>query len=126
MTTETEPQDRPEIQTTDDLLAAVRMGMEIATRSDIAESERRMMGRVGELFDAQNKRINARFDAQDKWRNSFETRLIKNTAASRAPEASVEPYSGSVARTIRWVSLAIGALGALTAILVTIATLLGN
>lgn len=65
MTTQTtDPQDRPEIQTTEDLLAAVRMGMEIATRADISQSERRVIERIGERFDAQDKRIDERFDAQ--------------------------------------------------------------
>ena len=67
MTTQTtDPQDRPEIQTTEDLLAAVRMGMEIATRADIGQSERRVIERVGERFDAQDKRVGERFEAESK------------------------------------------------------------
>ena len=84
MTTETDPRERPEIRTTDDLLTAVRVGLEIATRSDIYESEHRVIERIDERmdarfeaqnaridermdarFDAQNARIDARFDAQD-------------------------------------------------------------
>ena len=65
MTTETDPRERPEIRTTDDLLTAVRVGLEIATRSDIYESEHRVIERVDERFDAQDRRIDARFDAQN-------------------------------------------------------------
>ena len=65
MTTETDPRERPEIRTTDDLLTAVRVGLEIATRSDIHESEHRMMGRINERFDAQDRRTSERLDAQD-------------------------------------------------------------
>ena len=65
MTTETDPRERPEIRTTDDLLTAVRVGLEIATRSDIYESEHRVIERVDERFDAQDRRMDARFDAQN-------------------------------------------------------------
>ena len=72
MAAQTDPRERPEIRTTDDLLTAVRVGLEIATRSDIHESEHRMMERIGERFDAQDarmderdRRIDERFDAQD-------------------------------------------------------------
>ena len=65
MTTQTDPRERPEIRTTDDLLTAVRVGLEIATRSDIYESEHRVVERVDERFDAQDRRTSERLDAQD-------------------------------------------------------------
>ena len=65
MTTETDPRERPEIRTTDDLLTAVRVGLEIATRSDIYESEHRVVDRIDERMDARFEAQNARFDAQD-------------------------------------------------------------
>ena len=65
MATQTDPQDRPEIRTTNDLLTAMRAGIEIATRSDIYESERRVTERVDERLNAQDRRTDARFDAQD-------------------------------------------------------------
>ena len=65
MTTETDPRERPEIRTTDDLLTAVRVGLEIATRSDIYESEHRVVERIDERMDARFDAQNARFDAQD-------------------------------------------------------------
>ena len=68
MATQTaDPQDRPEIQTADDLLSAIRTGMAIATRADISQSELRVVERINERFDAQNRWIDARFDAQNRW-----------------------------------------------------------
>ena len=95
MTTETDPRERPEIRTTDDLLTAVRVGLEIATRSDIYESEHRVVERVDERFDAQDRRMdarfetqNARFDAQDaRFDARFETQNAQFDARFDAQNA---------------------------------------
>ena len=189
MTTQTEPQDRPEIRTMEDLLAAIRMGLEIATRSDIAESERRVIERIsaqfnarfdaqnrwiadqfaaqgaqngarfdaqdtrmddrmdaqdaqtGARFDAQDRRMDDRFDDQNRWiadqfaaqnrrldaqdrrqdaqdarQDAFKAQLDENTAAIIALNASSEAERRSKTRTIQWLSLAVGALGALAAV----------
>ena len=142
MTTQTEPQDRSEIRTMEDLLAAVRMGLEIATRSDIADSERRVIERISEQFNArfdaqdtriadqfaaqnrwiadqfaaQNRRIDAqdrRQDAQDARQDAQDAQLNEIMAAIRESNASKEADRRSKARTIQWLSLAVGALGAL-------------
>ena len=133
MTTETDPRERPEIRTTDDLLTAVRVGLEIATRSDIHESEHRMMGRINERFDAQDRRIDARFDAQDRQLDaqdarldSFEARLNENTAAIRELKTLIEAERRGRDRAIQWLSIGFGALGALATAFAVITTLLGN
>ena len=66
MTTQTDPQDRLEIRTADDLLTAMRAGVEIATRSDVYESERRIVERFDERLNAQDRRTDDRFDDQDR------------------------------------------------------------
>ena len=152
MTTETDPRERPEIRTTDDLLTAVRVGLEIATRSDIYESEHRVIERIDERmdarfeaqnaridermdarFDAQNARFDARFDAQDRRLDaqdarldSFEARLNENTAAIRELKTLIEAERRSRDRAIQWLSIGFGALGALATAFAVIATLLGN
>ena len=131
MTTETDPRERPEIRTTDDLLTAVRVGLEIATRSDIHESEHRMMGRINERFDAQDRRIDARFDAQDARfdaqdrrldahgarLDSFEARLNENTAAIREFKTLLEAERRGKDRAIQWLSIGLATVGTLAAIL---------
>ena len=131
MTTETDPRERPEIRTTDDLLTAVRVGLEIATRSDIHESEHRMMGRINERFDAQDRRTDARFDAQDRRMDaqdarmdSFETRLNENTAAINENTAAIREFKTLIEterrgkdRAIQWLSIGLATLGTLAAIL---------
>ena len=131
MTTETDPRERPEIRTTDDLLTAVRVGLEIATRSDIHESEHRMMGRINERFDAQDRRVDARFDAQDRRMDaqdarmdSFETRLNENTAALNENTAAIREFKTlleaerrSKDRAIQWLSIGLATVGTLAAIL---------
>ena len=131
MTTETDPRERPEIRTTDDLLTAVRVGLEIATRSDIHESEHRMMGRINERFDAQDRRTDARFDAQDARfdaqdrrldaqgarLDSFEMRLNENTAAIRELKTLIETERRGKDRAIQWLSIGLATLGTLAAIL---------
>ena len=147
MTTQTDPRERPEIRTTDDLLTAVRVGLEIATRSDIHESEHRMMGRINERFDAQDRRTDARFDAQDARfdaqdarfdaqdrrldaqggrLDSLEARLNENTAAIRELKTLIEAERRSRDRAIQWLSIGFGALGALATAFAVITTLLGN
>ena len=131
MTTETDPRERPEIRTTDDLLTAVRVGLEIATRSDIHESEHRMMGRINERFDAQDRRIDARFDAQDARfdaqdrrldaqgarLDSVEARLNENTTAIRELKTLIETERRGKDRAIQWLSIGLATLGTLAAIL---------
>ena len=138
MTTETDPRERPEIRTTDDLLTAVRVGLEIATRSDIHESEHRMMGRINERFDAQDRRMDARFDAQDRRMDaqdarmdaqdarmdSFETRLNENTAAMNENTAAIREFKTLLEaerrgkdRAIQWLSIGLATVGTLAAIL---------
>ena len=141
MTTQTtEPQDRPEIQTADDLLTAIRTGMEIATRADIGQSERRVIERVGERFDAQDKRMDARFDAQDARFDAQDARLDaqgaqlntqgaqlnENTAAIRELKASMEADRRKKDRAIQWLSITIGALGVLAAIIAAAVTIFGG
>ena len=87
MTTETDPRERPEIRTTDDLLTAVRVGLEIATRSDIYESEHRVIERVDERFDAQDRRLDARFDAQN---TRFDARFDTQDARFDAQDARID------------------------------------
>ena len=87
MTTQTDPRERPEIRTTDDLLTAVRVGLEIATRSDIYESEHRVIERVDERFDAQDRRMDARFDAQN---TRFDARFDTQDARFDAQDARID------------------------------------
>ena len=124
MTTQTDPQDRPEIRFTNDLLTAMRAGIEIATRSDIYESERRVTERLDERLNAQDRRTDARFDAQDARMDSFETRLNENTAATNEnTEAIRELIAASAAerrtkdRVIQWLSIGVAGLGTLAGIL---------
>ena len=142
MTTETDPRERPEIRTTDDLLTAVRVGLEIATRSDIHESEHRVVERVDERFDAQDRRMDARFDAQnaqfgarfdaqdarfdaqdrrldaqDARLDSVEARLNENTAAIREFKTLLEAERRGKDRAIQWLSIGLATVGTLAAIL---------
>ena len=129
MTTETDPRERPEIRTTDDLLTAVRVGLEIATRSDIHESEHRMMGRINERFDAQDRRLDTqdrRLDAQGARLDSFEARLNENTAAIRELKTLIEAERRGRDRAIQRLAIGFGALGALATAFAVITTLLGN
>ena len=146
MATQTDPRERPEIRTTDDLLTAVRVGLEIATRSDIYESEHRVVERIDERmdarfeaqnaridarfdaqdarFEAQNARIDARFDAQDARMDSFETRLNENTAATNENAAAIRELAAAAKaerrgkdRAIQWLSIGLAVIGSIAGVL---------